>query len=197
MEKRKPDDFFSAQGRRIKASAIEGIHRLLEAPGMRSLAGAWPDPVLFPAEEIADITDKLLKDKAAPSLQYGSTRGNPELRMALADSIAEQEGLSWSPEQILVTSGSAQGLDLACRVFIDPGDLVLIGLPSYFGATGTIASYGARYIGIAVDEEGIVVEEMENQLTASDPERGAGQGRLRYSEFSEPNRCHPVACQAA
>ena len=166
MEKRKSDDFFSAQGRRIKASAIEGIHRLLEAPGMRSLAGAWPDPVLFPAEEIADITDKLLKDKAAQSLQYGSTRGNPELRRALADNIAEQEGLSWSPEQILVTSGSAQGLDLACRVFIDPGDLVLIGLPSYFGATGTIASYGARYIGIAVDEEGMVVEEMETQLVA-------------------------------
>ena len=166
MEKRKPDDFFSAQGLRIKASAIEGIHRLLEAPGMRSLAGAWPDPVLFPAEEIADITDKLLKDQAAQSLQYGSTRGNPELRRALADTIAEQEGLSWNPEQILVTSGSAQGLDLACRVFIDPGDLVLIGLPSYFGATGTIASYGARYIGIAVDEEGIVVEEMETQLVA-------------------------------
>jgi 2-aminoadipate transaminase len=166
MVKAKPDDFFSAQGRRMKASAIEGIHRLLEAPGMRSLAGAWPDPALFPAEEIADITIKILQDEAAQALQYGSTRGNPELRRALAEDAAERQGLSCSPEQILVTSGSAQGLDLACRVFIDPGDLVLIGLPSYFGATGTIASYGARYAGIAVDEEGIAVEEMENQLAA-------------------------------
>lgn len=166
MVKAKPDDFFSAQGRRMKASAIEGIHRLLEAPGMRSLAGAWPDPALFPAEEIADITIKILQDKAARALQYGSTRGNPELRRALAEDAAERQGLSCSPEQILVTSGSAQGLDLACRVFIDPGDFVLIGLPSYFGATGTIASYGARYAGIAVDEKGIAVEEMENQLAA-------------------------------
>ncbi len=166
MVKAKPDDFFSAQGRRMKASAIEGIHRLLEAPGMRSLAGAWPDPALFPAEEIADITIKILEGEAAQALQYGSTRGNPELRRALAEDAAERQGLSCSPEQILVTSGSAQGLDLACRVFIDPGDLVLIGLPSYFGATGTIASYGARYAGIAVDEEGIAVEEMENQLAA-------------------------------
>ena len=151
----RPEELFSVNARALKPSAIEAIHKLLEQPGMRSLAGAWPDPSVFPTEDIAEIISELLETQAGQALQYGSTRGHPGLRQALVELSASCTGAQISAEQILVTSGSAQGLDLACRLFIDPGDVVLVGLPSYFGATATIASQGGSNIGIALDEQGL------------------------------------------
>lgn len=155
---------FSRNAKNLKPSAIDAIHKLLEQPGIRSLAGAWPDPALFPSRVIGSAIDRLLTDKGDMALQYCSTRGLPELRQALADWAAEHEGVRCSASQILITSGSAQGLDLACRMFIDPGDMVLVGLPSYFGATATIASQGGINRGIPLDEDGIQTEAMEEAL---------------------------------
>ncbi|MEJ2058050.1 MAG: PLP-dependent aminotransferase family protein, partial [Desulfofustis sp.] len=132
--------------------------------GMRSLAGAWPDPSVFQVVDSADIIARLLGEKGGQLLQYGSTRGQYELREELAALTSEKEKRVCSPDQILITSGSAQGLDLACRIFIDPGDIVLVGLPSYFGATAAISSHGGINVGIPVDESGIDVEAMEIRL---------------------------------
>jgi 2-aminoadipate transaminase len=155
---------YSANAQQLKPSAIEHIHKLLEMEGMRSLAGAWPDPSVFQVADIADIIARLLREKGGQLLQYGSTRGQYELREELAALTSEKEKRVCSPDQILITSGSAQGLDLACRIFIDPGDIVLVGLPSYFGATAAIASHGGINVGIPVDESGIDVEAMEIRL---------------------------------
>lgn len=166
MARQQPEDLFSANARGLQPSAIEAIHKLLEQPGMRSLAGAWPDPVVFPSADIARIVSELLDTQADSALQYGSTRGHPGLRQALADLATSQLGCDCTAEQILVTSGSAQGLDLACRLFIDPGDVVLVGLPSYFGATATVASQGGVNIGIALDGQGIRTDLMEDTIAA-------------------------------
>ncbi len=155
---------YSINSKQLKPSAIEHIHKLLEMKGMRSLAGAWPDPSVFQVADIADIIDRLLAEKGGQLLQYGSTRGHIELREELAAYTSHREKTACSPAQILITSGSAQGLDLACRIFIDPGDIVLVGLPSYFGATAAIASHGGVNVGIPVDESGIDVEAMETRL---------------------------------
>ena len=166
MDRHNFEDFFSLQARALRPTAIEAIHKLLEEPGMRSLAGAWPDPAVFPVRDIAGIISKLLAESGGALLQYGSTRGNVGLRRALADMAFRREGLQCTAEQILITSGSAQGLDLACRTFINPGDVVLVGLPSYFGGTATIASHGGRMVGIALDERGIRMDMMEERLLA-------------------------------
>lgn len=166
MSYRSPDTLFSVNAQAFKPSAIGDIHELLEAPGMRSLAGAWPDPAVFPVREISDIVARLLADEESPALQYGSTKGHPELRQILADMAAEKDTIRCTPDQILITSGSAQGMDLACRVFIDPGDIVLVGLPSYFGGTGTIASHGGCSVGIPIDNDGILVDLMEEKLAS-------------------------------
>ncbi len=139
---------------------------MLEQPGMRSLAGAWPDASVFQTQEISDIIVRLLKDQGGQLLQYGSTRGHPELRKVLAEMVRQREKIDCLAEQILITSGSSQGLDLACRIFINPGDVVLVGLPSYFGGTATIASHGGFNVGIPVDERGIDVDVMEERLIA-------------------------------
>jgi len=132
--------------------------------GMRSLAGAWPDPCVFQVADIGAVIARLLEEKGGQLLQYGSTRGHRELREELAALTSKTEKITCSAEQILITSGSAQGLDLACRIFIDPGDIVLVGLPSYFGATAAIAAHGGINFGIPVDESGIDAEAMETRL---------------------------------
>ena len=159
-----PDSLFSAKAHLLKPSTIGEIHKLLETPGMRSLAGAWPDPAVFQSVEISAIITKILADRGDHALQYGSTRGYPELRQMLAEMAGQNDDIHCSPDQILITSGSAQGLDLACRIFLDPGDIVLVGLPSYFGGTGTIASHGAKNVGIPVDERGIQTDLFEEKL---------------------------------
>ena len=83
MAHHQPEDLFSVNARGLKPSAIEAIHKLLEQPGMRSLAGAWPDPQVFPAVEIAAIISELLDNQGDLALQYCSTRGHPPLRQAL------------------------------------------------------------------------------------------------------------------
>ncbi len=164
MAAHKPGELFSVNARALKPSAIEAIHKLLEQPGMRSLAGAWPDPLVFPTAEISKIVVELLESLGGSALQYGSTRGHPALRQALAGLAESQSGARITADQILVTSGSAQGLDLACRLFLDPGDVVLVGLPSYFGATATIASQGGVNFGIPLDGQGIRTDLMEDAL---------------------------------
>ena len=90
MAHHQPEDLFSVNARGLKPSAIEAIHKLLEQPGMRSLAGAWPDPLVFQTDEIAAIIAELLYKQGDQALQYGSTRGQPVLRQALADGVAAQ-----------------------------------------------------------------------------------------------------------
>ncbi len=164
MVLQKTDLLFSQRSRLLKPSAIGEIHKLLEMPGMRSLAGAWPDSAVFQTREIADIIVKLLADKDNSVLQYGSTSGYPGLRQALAKMADQNHGINCTPEQIIITAGSAQGLDLACRIFLDPEDIVMVGLPSYFGGTGTITSYGAQNVGIPVDKNGMQTDVLEETL---------------------------------
>jgi len=165
MVLQKTELLLSQKSRLLQPSPIGKIHELLEKPGMRSLAGAWPDPAVFQAEEITDIIANLLSGNKNSVLQYGSTSGNIELRKILAEIAGQNDGIDCVPEQIMITAGSAQGLDLACRIFLDPEDIVLVGLPSYFGGTGTIASYGAQNVGLPVDQDGLQVDGIEETLT--------------------------------
>lgn len=181
-----PDILFSEQAHLMKPSAIGEIHKLLEAPGMRSLAGAWPSPSVFQTREISDIIVKLLADKGDHALQYGSTKGYLGLRQCLSEMAEKNEGIQCRPDQILITTGSAQGLDLACRVFVDPGDIVLVGLPSYFGGTGTIASHGGINVGIPVDENGIQVDAMEEKLAMLQKDNKPVKAVYVISNFQNP-----------
>jgi len=186
MTKHNPEELFSLNAQALRPSAIEDIHKLLEEPGMRSLAGAWPDPLVFQTQEISDIIVRLLDDKGGEILQYGSTKGNPQLRQVLADTYGQREGTRCSPDQILVTSGSAQGLDLACRVFVNPGDIVLVGLPSYFGGTATIAANGGLNVGIPVDERGLRIDILEERLTSLQNANQQVKGVYVIPNFQNP-----------
>jgi 2-aminoadipate transaminase len=157
------DRFLSRSGKSTKRSAIREILKHLQKPGMISFAGGLPAPETFPVEELNMIIADVLRNEGAESLQYGTTEGEPALRNALAGRYLTS-GMTIHPENILITTGSQQAIDLAARIFIDPGDYILCGLPSYLGALNTFLTYGAKLKGIPLDESGINPAELERTV---------------------------------
>lgn len=144
-------------------SAIREICALVARPEIVSLAGGWPDPAVFPQEILEEIFGQLMKEHGPKMLQYGSTEGLLELRELLAEKMAG-EGAPTTPDNILITHGSAQGMMLGAQVFIERGDLVMLGLPTYFGGTGAILARGGEPVGIPVDAEGMNIKAMSRIL---------------------------------
>ncbi len=167
-------------------SAIREINKLVDLPGMKSLAGGWPDPAVFPGEEIIRITNELLNNKAGKVLQYGATEGLTELRRELVRLAADRYGIACSPDHIIITAGSAQGMDLACRVIINPEDIVFVGLPTYFGGTGAVMAACGELLGVAVDDEGMDTQQLEKQLQRLKKSGQRAKGVYVIPNFQNP-----------
>ena len=177
---------YSERVRGAQPSAIREICKLIDSPNMRSLAGGWPDPAMFPNGEVSQIVGDLLATRGDKVLQYGTTEGLFELRCELSRLAGEWDGIDSSPDQILITHGSAQGMDLACRVFINPGDVVMVGLPTYFGGSSTVSSYGGINEGVPVDEEGLNVELLAARLRALSEDGKPIKGVYLVPNFQNP-----------
>jgi 2-aminoadipate transaminase len=157
------NSFLSDSGKGMKRSAIREILKLLQKPGMISFAGGLPAPETFPLEELKDITREILEKNGPESLQYGTTEGDPRLRKMLVERHNRQ-GLNIGMENLIITTGSQQSLDLLGRIFLNPGDYVLCGLPSYLGGLNAFSVYGAKLKGICLDEHGIIPELLEETI---------------------------------
>lgn len=155
--------FLSASGKGMKRSAIREILKLLNKPGMISFAGGLPAPETFPVNDLKLIVNEILDLQGPEALQYGTTEGDPALRKILAERHQKQ-GLNVGVENIIITTGSQQALDLIARIFIDPGDYVLCGLPSYLGGLNAFTAYGVKLKGIRLDEHGMKPDELEDTI---------------------------------
>ena len=158
------DSIFSETAKRVKASEIREILKLTEKPGLISLAGGLPNPQTFPLEEIKSIVNDVLSSKNN-GLQYGLTEGDPELRRYLSGMMCNY-GITCSPDDILITCGSQQGLDLASKILINPGDIVIVEAPSYLGALSAFRSYLCNFVDVASDENGIRTDLLVETLEA-------------------------------
>jgi 2-aminoadipate transaminase len=132
-------------------------------PGMLSLAGGLPAPDLFPAEELAAVVDEVMRDSARAALQYGPVAGVPAMRECIADRAGET-GAPTEPGQVLITSGSQQGLDLLARALLAAGDRVVLDDPSYLGAVQTFRAAHAELVPIPGDEDGMDTEVLAARL---------------------------------
>jgi len=159
---------FSDVSSRLEASAIREILKISNKPDIINFAGGLPAPELFPVERIRECVNYVLDHHAGQALQYTLTQGVPELRELIAES-ASKKGLPVALENIQITTGSQQGLDLVARAFIDPGDYVLTERPTYLGALQAFNFYQARYCTVDMDDEGILVEQVEDQIKAHNP----------------------------
>lgn len=155
--------FLSASGKNMQRSAIREILKLLQNPDMISFAGGLPAAETFPVDELREIIAEILEHEGAEALQYGTTEGDPLLRKMLAEKH-NRDGLNIGPENIIITTGSQQALDIIGRIFIDPGDYILCGLPSYLGGLNAFSVYGARLKGISLNENGMRPDELEETI---------------------------------
>jgi 2-aminoadipate transaminase len=146
----------------MKASTIRKLLQFTTMPDVISFAGGLPAPKIFPAEKFNEAFTRVLKEKAAIALQYGSTDGYLPLREWIA--VNNPTGLKVSPENIIITNGAQQGLDLLGRAFINQGDHILVESPTYLGALQAWNGYGAEYIPTKMDQDGIIPEAFEQSI---------------------------------
>ena len=161
-------DRYSECARRMTSSAIREILKFVQLPDIISLAGGWPDPALFPVEDLDEICHYILAEKGREALQYGITEGYPPLRRFLAERMATY-GLATSEDNIVITAGSQQALDLIGRIFLDPGDAILLEKPSYVGAIQAWRTYGVKFVTVPLDDEGVRVDLLEEAIVENKP----------------------------
>jgi len=149
----------------LKASEIREILKVTEKPEMISFAGGLPAPELFPAKEIIEVNRIVLEESAQTALQYTTTEGFAPLRQWIADRMNTQQGTAFDKDDILITHGSQQALDLSGKVFFDEGDVVLCESPTYLAAITAFRAYGVEFISVPTDDHGMIMDELQKILT--------------------------------
>jgi 2-aminoadipate transaminase len=153
------EKFLSRDARNFRPSAIRAFAKLINDPNVISFAGGVPSPETFPAERIAEIASRVIRENRAVALQYGPTRGLPRLCDFVAG-VCRSRGIDCSAADVLMTTGSQQALDLIAHTLLDPGDVVLVELPTYIGGTSSFHARSAELVGVAQDDQGIVPESL-------------------------------------
>jgi 2-aminoadipate transaminase len=149
----------------VKSSVIRELLKLTEQPEIISFAGGLPAPEVFPIARIEEATRRVLEERGQAALQYGTTEGYLPLREMLVRHMARY-GIEVTPDNVLVTAGAQQALDLIGKLFLNPGDIVLTEEPTYLGAIQAFTAYQAQYITVPVDDEGLRTSDLETALRA-------------------------------
>lgn len=159
------EKYFANRVKTLEGSAIRAIFKLLEQGDVISLAGGSPAPESFPAQELAEISKEILTQKPHIALQYSVTEGYTPLRELLKKRMAEKfNSFKSETDDLIVTCGAQQGIDLAMKVLINEGDIIAVEEPSFIGTLNSARSYGAVLKGVPVDEDGMNMEKLEQLL---------------------------------
>ena len=154
---------YSDRAEKMRKSVIRELLKVAQDPEIISFAGGLPNPKSFPIKDLEIVTKKILREKGKTALQYGTTQGYKDLR----DSIAERackDGIDTSGENIIITSGSQQALDTIGKLFLNPGDTAIVGLPTYLGGINAFKSYESNLIGIPLDQDGMIIDLLEENI---------------------------------
>jgi 2-aminoadipate transaminase len=170
----------------MTTSEIRALFAVAARPEVISLAGGMPYLSALPMDTVADTVAHMLSTQGLTALQYGSGQGDPVLREQILEVMA-LEGISAHADDIVVTTGSQQALDLVTRIFIDPGDVVLAEAPSYVGALGVFAAYQAQVAHVTSDDDGLVPAALEERILSL---RAAGK-RIKFL-YTVPNFHNPA-----
>lgn len=181
------DGFFSRAAGHLKASAIRKMGSILaEGRDIVSFAPGFPAPDTFPWQDLQEIAHELLSGRNGSVLQYGPTRGYRPLVDATAG-VMTRRGAPTTPERLLITTGSQQGLDLVARVLLDPHDVILVELPTYTGAISAFRNVQAELVGVHQDADGIDLAELDDTYAALEQE-----GRRARLLYLVPNFQNPT-----
>ncbi|HHE37492.1 MAG TPA: PLP-dependent aminotransferase family protein [Candidatus Cloacimonetes bacterium] len=179
------EQIYSDNAKGMKKSAIRELLKLTQKPEIISFAGGLPSPTTFPVEDLKRIFNKVMDGNAASALQYGATEGDTDLRKALTKSY-QNDGMDITEENVLITTASQQGLDLLAKVFVNRGDKVIVGLPSYLGGLQAFNAYGADMIGVKLDDHGMRADKLEETLARLDKEGTKPKFIYTIPDFQNP-----------
>ena len=160
---------FSDRLKNLKGNAIREIFKLLSTPGIISFAGGFPAKETLPVDEIREIADKVLSENGAEILQYGGTEGYIPLREVILEKLIPKKGFSAKMDEILITAGSTQAMDLLSKVFINPGDTILVEAPTFLGAIQTYNAYEANVVPVPMDDNGMMTDALEELIKKHNP----------------------------
>jgi DNA-binding transcriptional MocR family regulator len=177
---------FAARAAEMLPSEIRSLFAVASRPEIVSLAGGMPNLSALPMEMMAEVIKELILTNGSEALQYGSGQGHPKLREQICDVMA-LEGIRANPDDVVVTTGSQQALDLISRIFIDPGDVVLVEAPSYVGALGTFRQYQASVVHVEMDNDGLVPDSLRAAIKSV---RAAGR-KIKFL-YLIPNYQNPT-----
>ena len=154
---------FAQRTKVMTSSAMRDLMAITERPEVISLAGGLPDTSTFPPESYAAIMQRVAAESCAKALQYGPTEGLQAVKACVVDVMAE-EGTGVDPDDVLITTGGQQVIDLLCKTLIDPGDVIVAEAPTYPGAIPAFTSYEADVVQVAIDADGMRIDELEETL---------------------------------
>jgi len=177
---------YAARAREMIASEIRALFAVAARPEIVSLAGGMPYITALPLDAVGEMAGQLVADRGNVALQYMSAQGDPGLRECICDVMA-LEGIRSHPDEVVVTVGSQQALDLITRIFVDPGDVILAEGPSYVGALGTFASYQAKVVHVPMDDDGLVPEALAESIA-----RLAARGQRAKFLYTVPSFHNPA-----
>lgn len=158
------DELFAKRTSHMKRSTIREILKLTGEHEMISFAGGLPAPEFFPVERVQQATDTVLSERGQEALQYSATEGMPELRDMIAERMSTSN-LHITRDNVLITSGSQQGIDLLGRIMMDEGDPVVVENPTYLGALMAWRTFALRYVPVPTDNDGMQVDALEPLLS--------------------------------
>ena len=156
--------------KRVPADGTDAVGAILQAaadPKIISFAGGLPAPELFPFKEMKATVDKVFEEHGQEAMQYGAAKGVTALREVIQQHVKEKENVDSKLDNVLVTTGSEQALDLVGKAFVDPGDTVLVEQPTYLCALDVFRSYGANFASVEMDEDGMKMDALEEALKAN------------------------------
>ena len=176
---------FAERTKVMRSSAMRDLMEITARPEVISLAGGLPDTSTFPPETFAALMTRIAQESSAQALQYGPTEGFTETRECIRE-VMRAEGMDPDPEDVIVTTGGQQAIDLVAKTLVDPGDVVICEAPTYPGAVPVFCSYQAETVQIEVDSDGMRIDELEAVC-----DRLAAAGRRPKFVYSVPSFQNP------
>ena len=183
------NSLFSTNAHGMKRSEIRELLKIINRPEVISFAGGLPAAKLFPVQEIREVTDYILETEGRKALQYGSTEGDGRLIKLVIEHMAKDGGIKATADNIIVVTASQQSLDLVPKILLNPNDIVLVEEPSYVGALQAIVSYGAQAVPVAIDKDGLKMDQLEKTIQDIHKRGDGGRLKMVYTipDFQNPS----------
>ena len=157
------DRLYSDRAGKMRKSEIRELLKVAQDPEVISFAGGLPSPRSFPLQDLQGVVKSVLEHHGEVALQYGTTQGLTELREAIAERACK-DGMDVTAENVMITSGSQQALDTIGKIFLNPGDVALVGLPTYLGGINAYRSYEGNLVGVPLDKDGMIIDVLEEKI---------------------------------